>query len=33
VSKASSAEKAAVYRCLSRVQNMTISVSEETAGD
>jgi len=31
VSKASSDQKAAVYRCLSQVQNMSISVTEESA--
>jgi hypothetical protein len=33
VTKASAAEKAAVFRCLAKVRNMNISVSEETAGD
>lgn len=31
VTKASGAQKAAIYRCLSQVRNMNISVSEESA--
>jgi hypothetical protein len=33
VTKANAQQKAAVYSCLSRIQTMNISVSEETTGD